>query len=59
MAVVVDDEHVAGGAPDLEAPLHAREAGQGGLDLRKRHLEVERDRGGGQRVEHVVAAGNL
>src|SRR6266566_2719244 len=59
MAVVVDDEHVAGGAPDLEAPLHPREAGQGGPDLRKRHLEVERDRGGGQRVEHVVAAGNL
>ena len=56
MAVVVHHEHAPRLAPDLEAALHAREAGERLLDSVERHLEVEPHRDGGERVEHVVAA---
>src|SRR5262249_60505699 len=59
MTVVVHHEHALGLALDLEAALHAREAGQRLLDLSERHLEVEADAHRGERVEHVVAASDL
>src|SRR5262249_56900673 len=59
MAIVVHHEDTGSFALDLEATLHAREAGERLLDTLEWHLEVEADPDGGQGVEHVVAARDL
>ena len=59
VAVVVHHEDAADFPADLEAALHAVEAGEGAGDDVEGQLEVEPHRDGGQGVEHVVAAGRL
>jgi hypothetical protein len=59
VAVVVHDHHAAALAAHLEAPLGAGEFRERLGDPLERHLELESDGDGAQRVEQVVPAGNL
>ncbi len=59
VAVVVHHGDARRAPENLEAALHAREAGQRPLHGGEGNLQVEPDPDGGQRVEHVVTPGNL
>ena len=56
--VVVDHHHAVALASHLEAPLGAGELGEGGGDPGERHLQLDANRHGAQRVQQVVAAGD-
>src|SRR5690606_31882883 len=57
--VVVHDERVARGALDLEAAVHAGVLRQRAGDGRERHVQLQPDGDGGERIADVVEAGRV
>src|SRR5437588_10010773 len=58
MRVIVDDERAVVVAEDLEAAIDAQELGNAGGDRVGTDAELARDCNRGQRIAHVVLAGN-
>ena len=58
MTVVVDDQHARGFAAPFETALGAAERFERRGDPVERHVRLQTDRHGGQRIEQVVPAGH-